>query len=160
MNENKSLEPGSKAPSFQLPDQDGKLHALKDYLGKKVILYFYPKDSTPGCTQESCDFRDQLKSFQKLETVVLGVSGDSVVSHKKFATAKELNFPILSDESHKMLQAYGVWQQKSLYGRKFMGIVRTTFLIDEKGKIHAKWDKVKVKGHTEEVRKEILAMDT
>jgi thioredoxin-dependent peroxiredoxin len=142
---------GSKAPAFKLSDDSGKTVSLSDFKGKKVILYFYPKDSTPGCTTESCDFRDNLNRFVKSGAAVLGISADSVESHKRFKEKQGLNFPLLSDPDHKALDAYGVWQEKSLYGRKFMGIVRTTFVIDGEGKIAKVFPKVKVNGHVDEV---------
>lgn len=145
------IEEGKLAPSFSLADQDGKVHALKNYLGKKVVLYFYPKDNTPGCTKEACNFRDEFALFKKNSTVVFGVSADSVKSHKKFSEKFTLPFPLLSDESKKMIEAYGVWKEKSMYGKKYMGIERTTVIIDEKGKIKKIFPKVKVEGHTEEV---------
>ncbi|MDB5106777.1 MAG: AhpC/TSA family protein [Fibrobacteres bacterium] len=144
-------KPGSKAPAFKLSDDSGKTVSLSDFKGKKVILYFYPKDSTPGCTTESCDFRDNLNRFAKSGAAVLGVSADSVDSHRRFKEKQGLNFPLLSDPDHKALDAYGVWQEKSLYGRRFMGIVRTTFVIDEEGKIARVFPKVKVGGHVDEV---------
>ena len=152
------LEIGQKAPSFSLPNQDGKIMRLSDFKGKKVVLYFYPKDDTPGCTKESCAFRDGLDEIHTSGAVVLGVSGDSVESHKKFAKKFNLHSPLLSDEKKTMLQAYGVWKEKSLYGRKFMGIERTTFIIDEQGKIDDIFQKVKVDGHLEEVLAELDVM--
>ena len=149
---------GRKAPAFSLPNQDGKIMRLSDFKGKKVVMYFYPKDDTPGCTKESCAFRDGLDEIHDSGAVVLGVSGDSVDSHKKFAKKFNLNFPLLSDEKKTMLQAYGVWKEKSLYGRKFMGIERTTFIIDEQGKIDDIFQKVKVDGHLEEVLAELDVM--
>jgi thioredoxin-dependent peroxiredoxin len=143
--------PGDKAPAFKLSDDAGKAVSLSDFKGKKVILYFYPKDSTPGCTTQACSFRDNLNRLGKSGAVVLGVSADSVESHRKFKEKQGLNFPLLSDPDHKALDAYGVWQEKSLYGRKFMGIVRTTFIIDETGKIAKIFPKVKVNGHVDEV---------
>lgn len=154
----KQLKIGQKAPAFSLPNQDGKIVNLSDYKGKKVVLYFYPKDDTPGCTKESCAFRDGIDEIHDIRAEVIGVSGDSVESHKKFAKKYNLNFPLLSDESKKMLQAYGVWKEKSLYGRKFMGIERTTFIIDESGKIDDIFHKVKVDGHLEEVLGELDVM--
>ncbi|MDB5050620.1 MAG: AhpC/TSA family protein [Fibrobacteres bacterium] len=144
-------QPGAKAPAFKLQDDSGKTVSLSDFKGKKVILYFYPKDSTPGCTTESCDFRDNVNRFAKSGAAVLGISGDSVESHKKFKAKHGLNFPLISDPDHKALEAYGVWQEKSLYGRKFMGIVRTTYIIDEEGRIAKVFPKVKVNGHVDEV---------
>ena len=147
----KQLKVRQKAPTFSLPNQDGKIVSLSDYKGKKVVLYFYPKDDTPGCTKESCAFRDGIHEIHDLRAEIIGVSGDSVESHKKFAKKYNLNFPLLSDESKKMLKTYGVWKEKSLYGRKFMGIERTTFILDENGKIDDIFHKVKVDGHLEEV---------
>lgn len=154
----KQLKVGQKAPAFALPNQDGKVMRLSDFKGKKVVLYFYPKDDTPGCTKESCAFRDGLDEIQNSGAVVLGISGDSVDSHKKFAKKFNLNFPLLSDEKKTVLQAYGVWKEKSLYGRKFMGIERTTFIIDEQGKLDDIFQKVKVDGHLEEVLAELDVM--
>lgn len=155
---NQQLKIGQKAPVFALPNQDGKIVRLSDFKGKKVVLYFYPKDDTPGCTKESCAFRDGLEEIHDSGTVVLGVSADSVDSHKKFVKKYNLNFPLLSDEQKTVVQAYGVWKEKSLYGRKFMGIERTTFIIDEQGKLDDIFPKVKVDGHLEEVLAELDVM--
>jgi len=144
---------GAKAPSFTLTGGDGKKYSLKDFRGKKVVLYFYPKDDTSGCTKEACSFRDNLSSIKKKGAVVIGVSPDAVASHVKFAAKYDLTFTLLSDESKEMLTAYGVWQEKSMYGRKYMGVVRTTVIINEQGKISHLFPKVKVDGHTEEVLK-------
>ena len=152
------LKVGQKAPAFSLPNQDGKIVSLSDFKGKKVVLYFYPKDDTPGCTKESCAFRDGIEEIRGSGAEVLGVSGDSVESHKRFAKKFNLNFPLISDESKKMLRDYGVWKEKSLYGRKYMGIERTTFIIDENGKIDDIFHKVKVDGHLEEVLGELDIM--
>lgn len=146
---------GNKAPEFKLPDQNGEIHTLKQYLGKKVLLYFYPKDDTPGCTTEACNFRDGYKDFEKLGLVILGVSADSVKSHKKFAEKFDLPFPILSDEEKKVCEAYGVWGKKKFMGREYMGIARTSFLIDEKGKIEKIYEDVKSKEHAEEVKGDV-----
>jgi len=145
------LKEGDKAPSFSLTSDSGKTISLKDFKGKTIVLYFYPKDMTPGCTQEACDFRDQQAKYKKAKTVVLGVSKDSVERHVKFRDKYELNFPLLSDEDGKVCEAYGVWKEKSLYGRKFMGIERTTFIIGPTGKVEKIFAKVKVKGHSEEI---------
>ncbi|MCD6024703.1 MAG: peroxiredoxin [Fibrobacteria bacterium] len=145
------LAAGDKAPPFALLDDAGRRVSLKDFAGKALVLYFYPKDSTPGCTQESCDFRDNLNRLKSAGAAVVGVSADSVESHKRFKEKQGLNFPLLSDPDHEALEAYGVWREKSLYGRKFMGIVRSTFLIDGKGKILKVFPKVSVKGHVDEV---------
>jgi len=144
-------KPGDKAPALKLQDDSGKTVSLADFKGKKVVLYFYPKDATSGCTVQACGFRDNLNRLTKSGAVVLGVSADSVESHKKFKAKQGLNFPLLADPDRKALDAYGVWQEKSLYGRKFMGIVRTTFLIDGEGRIATVFPKVKVAGHVDEV---------
>lgn len=149
------LTEGKKAPKFSLPDSNGVKVSLDDYKGWKVILYFYPKDMTSGCTKEACDFRDQFPNFKKIKTVVLGVSPDSVTSHKKFADKYDLPFTLLSDEKKEVVEKYGVWKEKSMYGRKYMGVERTTFVIDEEGKIMKVFPKVKVNGHVEEVIKVI-----
>jgi peroxiredoxin Q/BCP len=145
------IDPGKKAPAFTLNDQHGKTHRLSDYAGRPVILYFYPKDDTPGCTKESCEFRDNLPKFKKSKAAVFGVSILDEASKKKFADKFDLTFPLLADADHAVAGKYGVWQQKSLYGRKFMGIVRTTFLIGADGKVAKRWDNVKVDGHAAEV---------
>jgi len=138
---------GDKAPAFKAATDGGDTVSLKSLKGKKVVLYFYPKDNTPGCTTEACDFRDSYARFENANTVVLGVSPDSVKSHDKFKAKFDLPFPLLSDEDHAIAEAYGVWQEKSMYGRKYMGIVRSTFIIDEKGKLAEVYEKVRVKGH-------------
>ena len=145
------LEVGKNAPQFTLKDQSGKSVSLKDLLGKQVILYFYPKDDTPGCTKEACNFRDDFSQIKKENAVILGVSADSEGKHKKFAEKYKLPFTVLSDENKKVLEKYGVWQEKSMYGRKYMGIVRSTFIIDEKGKLKKIFPKVKVTNHNKEV---------
>jgi peroxiredoxin Q/BCP len=147
----KELKAGDKAPSFSLLDDVGAKVSLNDLKGKKVVLYFYPKDDTSGCTKEACSFRDSVKVFEKHNTVIIGVSKDSVASHQKFKKKYDLPFTLLSDESTEMLSKYGVWKEKSMYGKKYMGIERTTFVIDESGKIMAIFNKVKVDGHTDEV---------
>ncbi|MBC61467.1 MAG: thioredoxin-dependent thiol peroxidase [Zetaproteobacteria bacterium] len=143
----KLIETGEKAPLFTLKDQDGVEHSLKDYLGQKVILYFYPKDMTPGCTQEACDFNDSLKKIKSKEAIVFGVSKDTQEKHKKFSDKYSLSFPLLSDSSSKVCEKYGVWKEKKLYGKSFMGIVRTTYILDEKLVVVERFDKVKVKDH-------------
>ena len=145
------IDEGKKAPAFSLKDQDGNTRRLSDYAGRPVIVYFYPKDDTPGCTKESCDFRDTLPKFKKSKAAVLGVSILDEASKKKFAEKFDLNFPLLADPDHAVADKYGVWQQKSLYGRKFMGIVRTTYLIGSDGKVAKRWDKVNIDGHADEV---------
>lgn len=142
---------GDKAPDFTLPADDGRKVSLKDLRGKKVVLYFYPKDDTPGCTAEACSFRDNLGRVTTKGAIVLGVSRDDTDSHGKFRDKYQLNFPLLSDDGGSVTEAYGVWKKKKLYGREFMGIERTTFLIDERGKVARVWPRVKVEGHTDEV---------
>jgi peroxiredoxin Q/BCP len=142
---------GEPAPDFRLPADDGKTYALKDLRGKKVVLYFYPKDDTPGCTKEACSFRDNLSRVRSKGAIVLGVSKDDLESHAKFREKYSLSFPLLSDPEGKVLNAYGVWKEKSLYGRTFMGIERTTFVIDEGGRIQKVFPRVKVDGHVDEV---------
>jgi peroxiredoxin Q/BCP len=146
---------GATAPDFTAPADGGGTVRLKDLRGKKVVLYFYPKDNTPGCTTESCEFRDAHEQFLAKGAVILGVSPDSVKSHDKFKQKFDLPFALISDEDHKIAEAYGVWQEKSMYGRKYMGIVRSTFVIDEKGKIAAIYDKVKVDGHAADVLQKV-----
>ncbi|MBK9333604.1 MAG: thioredoxin-dependent thiol peroxidase [Ignavibacteria bacterium] len=145
------LNIGDKAPDFTLISDTGEKVSLKDLKGKKVILYFYPKDDTSGCTKEACSFRDNIKIIEKKNAVVIGVSKDNTFSHQKFKKKYDLPFTLLSDENLDMLKEYDVWKEKSMYGRKYMGIERTTFIIDEKGKISEIFNKVKVDGHTEEI---------
>lgn len=145
------LQEGKKAPAFSLPNQDGKKVSLKDFAGKKVVLYFYPKDNTSGCTAEACDFNEQIATFDAQGAVVIGVSPDSPASHVKFRTKYGLTFDLLSDESKEMLEKYGVWKEKSMYGKKYMGVERTTVVIDSDGIVKKIFNKVKVAGHTAEV---------
>jgi peroxiredoxin Q/BCP len=145
------IEPGKKAPAFSLKDQHGNTHRLTDYQGRHVILYFYPKDDTPGCTQESCDFQAALPQLKRRDAIVLGVSILDEASKSKFATKHGLTFPLLADANHDIAEKYGVWQQKSRYGRSYMGIVRTTYLIGPDGKVVERWDNVKVGGHVDTV---------
>ena len=144
------LKVGDKAPDFTLTADDGKSVALSDFKGKQVVLYFYPKASTPGCTIEACDFRDLRPKFAKEGIVVLGVSADPVKALVNFKTKQKLNFPLLSDPDHKMIESYGQWRMKKFMGRSFKGIVRSTFLIGADGKIERIWDSVRVKGHAAE----------
>jgi peroxiredoxin Q/BCP len=144
-------EEGKKAPDFTLKNQNGETISLNDFKGKNVVLYFYSKDNTSGCTAEACSFRDDFPKFEKTGAVILGVSPDSVESHKKFIQKYNLNFDLLSDEKKEVLEKYGVWKEKSMYGRKYMGVVRTTFVIDNEGKIKKIFRKVKVDGHNKEV---------
>ena len=152
------IDLGRTAPAFTLKDQAGKTHRLADYAGRPVVLYFYPKDDTPGCTKEACAFRDQLPEFSRHKAVVLGVSGQGEASKAKFAGKYGLTFPLLSDENYEIAEKYGVWQKKLLYGRTFMGVTRTTFLIGPDGKIVKRWDKVKVDKHADAVLAAVEAL--
>jgi peroxiredoxin Q/BCP len=145
------LEVGDKAPAFKAKTQEGDTVSLSDFKGKKVVLYFYPKDDTPGCTKEACSFRDGWSKFRKRGVAVLGVSTDDEKSHRKFAEKFSLPFPLLADPEKKIVTDYGVWGEKSMYGRKYMGTHRVTYVIDEKGKIAAVWPKVKPDGHADEI---------
>jgi peroxiredoxin Q/BCP len=142
------LKIGDKAPAFSCGDENGNIRSIKEYKGKKLVLYFYPKDSTPGCTAEACDLRDNYKTFQKKGYEILGVSPDTASKHLKFIAKYELPFSLLADEDHAVAEAYGAWGEKSLYGRKYMGILRSTFVIDEKGKIENIIEKVDTKNHS------------
>ncbi len=148
-------ETGDKAPAFAAPSDSGETVSLESLKGHNVVLYFYPKDDTPGCTKEACGFRDAMKTLAKQGVKIVGVSKDSVKSHAKFRDRYDLNFPLLSDEDGKICEAYGVWIEKSMYGRKYMGIDRATFLIDEKGVVRHVWRGVKVAGHVEDVAETI-----
>ena len=145
------MKVGDKAPGFFLPSGDETLVSLKEFKGKKIVLYFYPKDDTSGCTKEACSFQENFSALKKKGAVLLGVSADGVSSHARFASKFDLSFPLLSDEKREVIKAYGVWKEKSMYGRKYMGIERTTFIIDEQGFIAHVFSKVKVDGHTKEV---------
>lgn len=152
-------EVGQPAPEFALSDAAGTIVRLSELRGRPVVLYFYPKDATPGCTQEACDFRDRSAEFQQAGVALLGISPDGSSSHQKFAAKHALPFPLLTDADHAVADAYGVWKQKSLYGRTFMGIERTTFLIDSEGGIARVWPKVRVPGHADAVLAAVRAMD-
>ncbi|MGE5402416.1 MAG: thioredoxin-dependent thiol peroxidase [Ignavibacteriales bacterium] len=145
------LKEGEKAPEFSLKDSQGKDVALSDFLGKKVILYFYPKDNTPGCTKEACDFRDNFPEFGKSNAIILGISADSEKSHQGFSSKYELPFILLSDPERQVIQKYDVWKEKNMYGKKSMGIERTTYVIDEQGRIIKVFNKVKVEGHIDQI---------
>ena len=145
------IEPGEMAPGFTLKDQSGRPHRLTDLAGRPVVLYFYPKDDTPGCTTEACEFRDHLPEFATNNAAVLGASILDEKSKAKFAAKHNVTFPLLADADHAVAEQYGVWQEKSRYGRKYMGIVRTTYLIDSDGRVRRRWDNVKVDGHAGEV---------
>lgn len=146
-----ALKEGTKAPAFALESSEGGKVRLADFEGKWVVLYFYPKDATPGCTTEAQAFRDQKEALEDRGAVVLGVSKDSIASHQKFSAKQELNFPLLSDPEGKTIEKYGAWGEKNLYGKKSMGIIRTTVLIDPEGKVRKVWPKVRVKGHVDDV---------
>jgi peroxiredoxin Q/BCP len=146
-----SLKPGDKAPEFSLPADDGTMVTLGGLRGKNVVLYFYPKDDTSGCTKEACDFRDSWRDVKKSGAVVLGVSPDPVSSHQKFKQKYQLPFPLLADTDHRVASAYGAWGEKSMYGRKYQGILRTTFLIDPEGRVSRVFEKVRPAGHASEV---------
>jgi thioredoxin-dependent peroxiredoxin len=148
-----SLEVGKKAPEFEAKDQKGNLVKLSDFKGKKVVLYFYPKDNTPGCTAQACNLRDNYEALQKAGYVVLGVSSDSEKSHQKFIEKQNLPFTLLADEDLKVHEAYGTWVEKSMYGRKYMGTARTTFIIDENGNLSEIIEKVNTKEHTNQILK-------
>jgi peroxiredoxin Q/BCP len=149
------LTPGAKAPAFTLVDQHDAKTKLSDFKGQWVVLYFYPKDDTPGCTTEACDFTDGLKSLEKLNAKVLGVSADSTESHRRFIAKFKLKITLLSDPDHDMIDTYGVWQEKQNYGKTYMGIVRTTYLIDPSGKVAFVWEKVKAEGHAANVTEKL-----
>jgi thioredoxin-dependent peroxiredoxin len=155
----KKLGRGDKAPDFELPDDRQKLRTLKSYAGKKLVLYFYPKDNTSGCTKEALDFSALKPEFDKISTAILGISPDSPESHGKFKAKHKLTIDLASDAAKTMIDAYGVWGEKSLYGRKFMGVLRTTFLIGPDGKIVEIWPKVRVPGHAEAVLATARALD-
>ncbi|WP_188456806.1 thioredoxin-dependent thiol peroxidase [Virgibacillus oceani] len=145
-----TVEAGKKAPQFTLPNQSGKEVSLADFKGQHVVLYFYPKDMTPGCTTEACDFRDQHESFAELDAVIIGVSPDPVDRHQKFIDKHDLPFLLLADEDHKVAEDYGVWKLKKNFGKEYYGIERSTFIIDKEGNLQKEFRKVKVKGHVEE----------
>jgi len=149
------IDTGQKAPDFCLPNQDEVEICLRDLDGKWIVLYFYPKDNTPGCTTEACDFTQNLPDFEELDAVILGVSPDSPKKHRNFIEKKDLKITLLSDEDKSVLNSYGVWQLKKMCGREYMGVVRTTYLIDPKGDVAARWDKVRVKGHVQRVKEKL-----
>lgn len=153
------LDVGMAAPDFELEGSDGKTHTLSQYAGQPVVLYFYPKDNTPGCTTQACDFRDNMARATAKGAVVLGVSKDSLKSHANFIKKQELNFVLLSDPEVKLQEAYGVWAEKKNYGRTYMGTVRSTFLIDKDGKLAQIWRNIRVKGHVDKVLTALEALD-
>jgi thioredoxin-dependent peroxiredoxin len=149
------LEPGATAPQFSLPDQDSQPVSLDDFKGRRVLVYFYPKDDTPGCTREACQFNDNLHAFQRANVPVLGISPDDAQSHQRFRAKYGLAFPLLSDPDHQVLEAYGAWGEKTLYGKQTVGVLRSTFLIDQDGKVARAWYNVKADGHAAQVLAEI-----
>ncbi len=151
------LAPGDPAPTFSLPADDGSTVSLSDFAGRRVLVYFYPKDDTPGCTTQACDLRDGMPDFEALGVEVVGISPDSVESHVKFRDKHGLNFRLLSDEDRSVAEAYGVWKERSMYGRRFMGIERSSFLIDAEGRIEQVWRKVKASKHADMVREHLEA---
>lgn len=153
------ISEGDQVPSFSLPADDGTTVTPESLAGKNVVLFFYPKDNTPGCTKEACDFRDAFPRFGETNAVVLGVSPDSLDSHRKFRKTQDLPYRLLSDEGHHLADAFGVWKQKPMYGLKFMGVERTTVIIDRKGRVARIFPKVKVPGHVQEVEKAIRALE-
>lgn len=145
-----TVEVGKEAPDFTLENQDGEQVSLSQYRGKNVVLYFYPKDMTPGCTTQACDFRDNYEAFNELNTVVLGVSPDPIERHQKFIDKHDLPFPLLADTENEVANMYGVWKLKKMFGKEFYGIERSTFIIDDEGVLQKEWRRVRVKGHIEE----------
>ncbi len=150
-----TLAPGDKAPDFTLPDQDGKLVSLGDFAGKPVVVYFYPKDDTPGCTKEACQFNDNLQAFKKAKVPVLGISADTAAKHKAFRAKYGLKFPLLTDADHTVGTAYGAWGEKTLYGKKTIGVIRSTFLVAADGTIARAWYHVRADGHAAKVLEEV-----
>ncbi len=149
------LDIGNKAPNFKLPNKDGNTISLKDFKGKNVIVYFYPKDLTPGCTKQAISFTEYSEEFAKRETVIIGISPDSSASHEKFTKKHNLNLILLADEEKQAIESYGVWKEKKMYGRTFMGVERSTFLVDRTGTVQAIWRKVKVAKHIKEILEEL-----
>ena len=152
------IEPGKKAPAFTLNDQNGKTHKLSEYAGRPVVLYFYPKDDTPGCTKETCEFRDNLPRFARSKAAVFGISILDEASKARFAKKYDVTFPLLADEDHAVSERYGAWQQKSMYGRKYMGVARITYLIGPDGRVVQRWDSVKPAEHPAEVLAAVTAL--
>lgn len=149
------ISEGDRVPELSLPADDGSTVSLRDFAGRQVVLYFYPKDDTSGCTTEACEFRDTLPEIEKRGAVVLGVSPDPVESHRKFKKKYDLNFLLLADEDHQLAENFGVWKEKSMYGRKYWGVERSTFLIDEKGVVQKEWRRVRPQGHAKAVAQEL-----
>jgi peroxiredoxin Q/BCP len=146
-----TLEPGVRAPAFTLPDQDGKKVSLKDFAGAPVVVYFYPADDTPGCTKEACQFNDNLRAFDRAGVAVLGISPDGAESHRRFRAKYKLKFPLLSDADHTVMERYGAWGEKTMYGKKTVGVIRSTFLVGPDGKVRSAWYHVRADGHADKV---------
>jgi peroxiredoxin Q/BCP len=155
-----TLDAGDRAPAFTLPDQDGTKVSLKDFAGQPVVVYFYPADDTPGCTKEACQFNDTLKAFARSDAVVLGISPDGAEKHVKFRTKYGLKFPLLSDPGHKVMEKYGAYGEKTLYGKKTVGVIRSTFLVGADGKIARAWHHVRADGHAEKVLAEVTTLSS
>jgi thioredoxin-dependent peroxiredoxin len=153
------LDTGDRAPAFTLPDATGATVSLKEFTGKKVVVYFYPADDTPGCTKEACQFNDNLRAFNRADVAVVGISPDGAEKHQRFMEKYKLKFPLLSDPSHAVMERYGAWGEKTLYGKKSVGVIRSTFLIDEKGKVAKAWYSVKADGHADKVLEAAKAID-
>ena len=153
------LDSGDKAPAFTLSDADGIKVSLKDFAGKKVVVYFYPADDTPGCTKEACQFNDNLRAFNRADVAVVGISPDGAEKHARFTDKYKLRFPLLSDPAHTVMEKYGAWGEKTLYGKKSVGVIRSTFLIDAKGKVARAWYSVKADGHADKVLAAATALD-
>jgi peroxiredoxin Q/BCP len=153
------LEVGAKAPAFTLPDAHGAKVSLKDFAGRKVVVYFYPADDTPGCTKEACQFNDNLRAFDRADVDVIGISPDGAEKHQRFATKYKLKFPLLSDPAHAVMEKYGAWGEKTLYGKKSVGVIRSTFLLDGRGKVLRAWYSVKADGHAAKVLEAAAAAD-
>jgi thioredoxin-dependent peroxiredoxin len=153
------LEAGHKAPAFTLPDGQGAKVSLKDFAGRKVVVYFYPADDTPGCTKEACQFNDNLRAFNRADVAVVGISPDAPAKHVKFAEKFKLKFPLLSDPTHAVMEKYGAWGEKTLYGKKTVGVIRSTFLVDEKGRVARAWYSVRADGHAAKVLEAAKELD-
>ena len=153
------LETGDRAPAFTLPDATGAKVSLKEFAGKKVVVYFYPADDTPGCTKEACQFNDNLRAFNRADVAIVGISPDGAEKHERFKEKYKLRFPLLSDPAHAVMERYGAWGEKTLYGKKSVGVIRSTFLIDERGKVARAWYSVKADGHADKVLEAAKALD-
>jgi thioredoxin-dependent peroxiredoxin len=153
------LGPGDRAPAFTLPDATGTKVSLRDFAGKKVVVYFYPADDTPGCTKEACQFNDNLRAFSRADVAVVGISPDGAAQHQRFAATYKLRFPLLSDPAHAVMEKYGAWGEKTLYGKRSVGVIRSTFLVDAQGKVARAWYSVKADGHADKVLEAATSID-